>query len=409
MSRLLTRRRCLQLAGAVTLAGHGIATRLYAAPPASPRFLLVFLRGGYDATNTLIPYSSSFYYEARPTLAIARPDAANSAGALALDADWALTPALRDSIGVLYQQRQLAFVPFAGTADVTRSHFETQDSIELGQPPGGTRDYSSGFMARLHATLMPGGSPEVPAIAFTDALPLTFRGGGPVPNISLKSVGKPPFDERQMRILAAMYAGQPLEGAVASGLELRREVAQTLQGLDEAMRASSRNAVSIRGFELEAERMARLMRDSYRLGFVDVGGWDTHVNEGAAQGTLASNLTGLGRGLATFAEALGDGWRDTVVVVLSEFGRTFRENGNRGTDHGHGSVYWVLGGSVGGGRIVGEQQRLERATLFQDRDYPVLNDYRAVLGGLFRSLWGLSATQCAQVFPQVAPLDLHLV
>jgi uncharacterized protein (DUF1501 family) len=175
------------------------------------------------------------------------------------------------------------------------------------------------------------------------------------------------------------------------------------------MRASSRDALSIKGFELEAERMARLMRDSYRIGFVDIGGWDTHVNEGAVQGALATNLTGLGRGLTAFAQALGSEWTNTVVVVLSEFGRTFRENGNRGTDHGHGSVYWVLGGSISGGRIVGEQQRLERVNLFQDRDYPVLNDYRAVLGGLFRSLWGLTPAQSSQIFPQTAPRELQLV
>jgi uncharacterized protein (DUF1501 family) len=182
-----------------------------------------------------------------------------------------------------------------------------------------------------------------------------------------------------------------------------------MQELADEMRTSSRDALSIKGFELEAERMARLMRDTYRIGFLDIGGWDTHVNEGAAQGALASNLTGLGRGLTAFAQSLGPEWNNTVVVVLSEFGRTFRENGNRGTDHGHGSVYWVLGGSVKGGRIAGEQQRLERADLFQDRDYPVLNDYRAVLGGLFCSLWALTPDQCAQIFPLVAARDLQLI
>jgi uncharacterized protein (DUF1501 family) len=95
--------------------------------------------------------------------------------------------------------------------------------------------------------------------------------------------------------------------------------------------------------------------------------------------------------------------------VLSEFGRTFRENGDHGTDHGHGTVYWVLGGAINGGRIAGEQQRLERNTLFQDRDYPVLNDYRAILSGLFRSLWGLSKEQCERVFPQTEPVNLQLV
>jgi uncharacterized protein (DUF1501 family) len=406
MSERVTRRRCLQL---LVAGAAGAWARLYAAPVSGPRFLLVFLRGGYDATNMLIPYSSRFYYEARPTIAIARPDPAASSGALTLDSNWALAPALRDSIGVLYQQRQVAFVPFAGTPDLSRSHFETQDSIELGEPLPGARDYRSGFLGRLHTVLTGASAEGVTAIAFTDALPLSFRGPDPIPNISLRSVGRPPFDDRQVRILSAMYSGHPLEPAVTGGLELRRQVAQAMQQLSDEMRTSSRDALSIKGFELEAERMARLMRDSYRIAFVDVGGWDTHVNEGAAQGALASNLAGLGRGLSVFAQSLGAEWKNTVVVVLSEFGRTFRENGNRGTDHGHGSVYWVLGGSVSGGRIAGEQQPLERANLFQDRDYPVLNDYRAILGDLFRSMWGLTSGQCAQVFPQTTPTRLDLV
>jgi uncharacterized protein (DUF1501 family) len=105
---------------------------------------------------------------------------------------------------------------------------------------------------------------------------------------------------------------------------------------------------------------------------------------------------------------MGPDWKDTVVVVVSEFGRTFRENGNRGTDHGHGSVYWVLGGSISGGRIAGEQQRVEHDTLFQDRDFPVLNDHRAVLGGLFRRMWDLSPDHLERVFPDVVPADLKL-
>jgi uncharacterized protein (DUF1501 family) len=404
MSERLTRRDCLRATGALSLLG--LSGGLYAAPASGARFLLVFLRGGYDAANTLIPYSSRFYYEARPTLAIARPDAAQASGALALDGNWALAPALRDSIGGLWQARQAAFVPFAGTPDLSRSHFETQDSIELGQPLEGARDFRSGFLARLHQTVAGG---RLPSIAFTDALPLSFAGPGEVPNLSLKNLGKPPFDERQVRILGGMYAGHPLEPAVTGGLELRRQVAQTMESLGEEMKASGRDALSIKGFELEAERIARLMRDEYRLGFVDIGGWDTHVNQGAATGALASNLTGLGRGLALFAQALGAEWKNTVVVVLSEFGRTFRENGNRGTDHGHGTVYWVLGGAVSGARIAGRQQSLERADLFQDRDYPVLNDYRALLGGLFGRLWDLSAAQAAQVFPESRPADLGLL
>ncbi len=398
-------RRYLLKLGSAALVSAGVSGRLYAAPNRGPRFLLVFLRGGYDSTNLLIPYSSSFYYEARPNIAIARPDAASKTGALALNADWALAPAVRDSIGAMYLQRQVAFVPFAGTDDLSRSHFETQDSIELGQPAAGARNYRSGFLSRLSDTLVGSASGNSP-IAFTDALPLSFEGAATVPNLSLKNVGKPAFDDRQAGVLSDMYAGHHLEAAVRSGLELRHEVAQEMAG---EMTAANRNAINTKGFELEAERMGRLMRDKYRIGFVDVGGWDTHVGEGAAQGALATNLSSLGRGLQVFSQTLGAEWNNTVVVVLSEFGRTFRENGNRGTDHGHGTVYWVLGGSINGGTIAGEQQRLARGTLFQDRDYPVLNDYRAVLGGIFRSLWGLSPNQSSHIFQQAALADLKLV
>jgi uncharacterized protein (DUF1501 family) len=400
----MNRRHVLQIGSAALLIA-GVRGRLFAAPTAGPRFLLVFLRGGYDSTNLLVPYSSSYYYEARPNIAIARPDAASSTSALALNADWALAPAVRDTIGAMYQQRQVAFIPFAGTDDLSRSHFETQDSIELGQTVNGARNFRSGFLGRLSDTLRGSSSSMLP-IAFTDALPLAFEGTSTVPNLSLKNVGKPPFDERQARILSDMYTGHHLETAVKDGLELRQEVATKMA---DEMTAASRGAINTKGFELEAERMARLMRDKYRIGFIDIGGWDTHVGEGSAQGTLANNLANLGRGLQVFSQTLGAEWNNTAVVVLSEFGRTFRENGNRGTDHGHGTVYWVLGGAINGGVIAGEQLAVSRATLFQDRDYPVLNDYRAVLGGLYRSLWGLSADQCARIFPQVPPLDLRLV
>jgi uncharacterized protein (DUF1501 family) len=400
----MNRRRLLKLGGAALLSAT-ITGRLYAAPSPGPRFLLIFLRGGYDSTNLLVPYSSSFYYEARPTIAIGRPDPSSNSSALALDGDWALAPAVRDTIGTMYLQRQVAFVPFAGTDDLSRSHFETQDSIELGQPAAGKRNYRSGFLGRLSEILV-GSSTTNASIAFTDALPLAFEGSAAVPNLSLKNVGKPPFDERQARILSDMYAGHRLEAAVSNGLELRHEVAQEMA---DEMTAANRNAINTKGFELEAERMGRLMRDKYRLGFIDIGGWDTHVGEGAAQGALATNLGSLGKGLQAFSQSLGAEWTNTVVVVVSEFGRTFRENGNRGTDHGHGTVYWVLGGSISGGKVCGEQQRVTQATLFQNRDFPVLNDYRSVLGGLFRSLWDLSPAQSAGIFPQAASMDLKLV
>ena len=387
------------------LAGAGPALaasgRLFAAPPGSPRFLLVFLRGGYDCANIVIPYSSSFYYETRPNIAVPKPTGQDADGAVVLDSDWALAPVLRSSVAPLYAQRQALFIPFAGTDDLSRSHFETQDSIELGQPLQGSHDLHSGFLARL-ASVVTGAAP----IAFTDSLPVCFRGDSDIPNISLKGVGKPVFDARQASILSDMYAGHHLQPEVEDGLELRQEVSHVIE---QEMKDANRDAITPKGFELEARRVGRLMREQYRIGFIDVGGWDTHVNEGAAQGALANNMDSLGKSLAALSQELGGEWRNTVVAVVSEFGRTFRENGNKGTDHGHGSVYWLLGGSISGGRIAGEQVKVERQSLFQDRDYPVLNEYRAVLGGLFTSLWGLSSDQIQRVFPGSAPVDLKLV
>ena len=130
-------------------------------------------------------------------------------------------------------------------------------------------------------------------------------------------------------------------------------------------------------------------KKAYSIGFVDVGGWDTHVKPGRGQGTLATSLEELTRGLAAFAQEMGPLWPSTVVVVMSEFGRTARENGNRGTDHGHGNTLWLQGGGVAGRRIVGEQGAVDEAHLFQNRDFPVLNDYRAVLAHVFSRMYGL--------------------
>ena len=388
--------RSAALLGASTVAG-----RVWAAPKAEARLLVVFLRGAYDAANVVIPTGSDFYYRARPNLALARPDPANPAAALPLDPDWSLNPALRDTILPLFAKGQAAFVPFAGTDDVTRSHFETQDTIELGQTTGAARDYNSGFMARLAAELT-----RVRPIAFTEQVPLIFRGAETVPNIAINGVGKPGIDARQAGLIAAMYRDSSLRPAVEEGFRVRDAVYQSIS--DHAAQAD-RGAVSPKGFELSARRIGRLMRDGFNLGFVDIGGWDTHVNQGAATGYLADRLAELGRGLAGFSEEIGSGWNDTVVVVLSEFGRTFRENGNRGTDHGHGSAYWVLGGGLRGGRIAGPQVRLGEASLFQNRDYPVLTDYRALLAGLFARLYGLDQPSLRRVFAGVDPADLGLL
>lgn len=402
----MQRRDLLKMLSTAPLAGA--AGQLMAAPGAGgAKLLVVFMRGGYDCANLLVPYASPFYYESRPTIAVARPGEAG--GALALDAQWGLHPALEISVLPLFEKKQVAFLPFAGTDDLTRSHFETQDSIELGQALDRSRNYGSGFLNRLAGVLGAGPVPQVAPIAFTDQLPLSMRGSAKAANMALGTIRKQGVDARQSRVIEAMYRNTQLAQPVAEGFEVRDEV---MRSVENKMQAASRDAMTAKGFELVAQRMARLMRERFDLGFVDVGGWDTHVGEGGGTGYLAKRFEELGRGIAGFAQGMGDDWRSTVVVVISEFGRTFRENGNRGTDHGHGTVYWVLGGGLSaqvGGRVIGEQVDVAQKNLFQNRDFPVLNEYRAVFGGLFARLYGLSPRQLNLVFAGVTPKDLRLV
>src|ERR1700750_2280286 len=199
----MNRRQLLHMM-ACTAPALSAAGRVFAAPPGSPRFLLVFLRGGYDCANVVIPYSSSYYYESRPNIAVSRE------GLVELDSNWGLAPALRESVAPLYAKKEALFIPFAGTDDLSRSHFETQDSIELGQPLQGSHDLRSGFLSRL-AGVGNGASP----IPFTDSLPVCFRGDSDIPNISLKGVGKPVFDSRQGALLSDMDAGHTLQPQIA--------------------------------------------------------------------------------------------------------------------------------------------------------------------------------------------------
>ncbi len=372
---------------------------VWAAGKSDLRFLLVFLRGAYDSSSLLVPYTSDDYYASRPRLAIPGPQSKN--GAITLDDTWALHPALRDSLFSFWQKRQLGFIPFAGTPDMSRSHFDTQDIMEQGWAPGARGD-RSGFLNRL-ATVLDGRSQPV---AFTRNLPMSFQGPADVANFSLRSGARTKLNKRQMALLSQMYENTALADKVTAGLQNKQEV---IASFEKEKQAASRNAIAPKGFEQEARRMAGMMKGKYNLGFVDVGNWDTHVNQGGVDGQLANYLRNLSKGLVAFADELGPAWDSTIVYVISEFGRTFKENGTGGTDHGHGSAHWVLGGNIRGGTVLGEQERVTLGSLNQNRDYPVLNDYRDILGGLFKQVYGLNEQQIARIFPDSRPRPLDII
>jgi uncharacterized protein (DUF1501 family) len=399
----MKRRIFLRAAAASGLALY--STRLWAMP-GDTKLLVLMLRGAYDGLSLLVPHASPLYYERRPHIAIARPDPADPGSAIFLNADWGLHPAVQSTVQTFYRNRQLAFVPFSGSADTSRSHFQAQDLMELGRDPAGGLDYQSGWMSRLVSLV--GGASGLGGIAFTNNLPLVFKGSVNIPNLNVKGKVARPADGRQSELLESLYEGQKLQAVVQEGMDTRRDAAAEL---DKEMSDSARGAEHAGEFEKSARSIGRLMRDrkGYSIGFADLGGWDTHVNQGASQGHLANNLARLGEGLTAFADTMGPMWDRTVVLVMSEFGRTFKENGSQGTDHGHGNTLWVLGGGVRGGKVAGRQTALNDNNLYQNRDLPVLNDYRAVTGSMIRRLYGLNASQLQTVFPGVANEDLDLI
>ena len=391
---MLDRRTLLSAAMAAPLLP---GVRLHAAPAGSPRLLVVFMRGAYDSASVLVP-TAPLYAESRPTLAIGR---GGPKGAVPLDADWGLNPVLAPSLLPFWQKGELAFVPYAGTLDTSRSHFGVQDTLEYGLPMTTSRIGAGGFLNRLVGEV--GGAQP---IAFTQTLPLIFRGRASVPNLAPSAkLAAGGGDAKRNDQLSRMYAADKVLGAaVASDIATRREVSRALAI---EMATAGRDAVGASSFENVARRIGTVMRGRTNLGFVDVGGWDTHADQ---RGQLDFKLIQLGKGLAAFAAELGPAeWARTTVVVMSEFGRTLRENGARGTDHGNGTVYWVMGGNVRGGRIAGRQVKLVRSALHDDRDLPVLNEARGVFAGLFQRLYGLDQSRLARVFPGAKPSDIGLV
>jgi uncharacterized protein (DUF1501 family) len=362
------------------------------------RLIVILLRGAVDGLNVVAPYGEQAYYEARPTIAIGRPG--TDQGALPLDGHFGLHPALAGLLP-LWNDKKLAFVHAAGSPDPTRSHFDAQLYIENGTP--GRSTTPDGWMNRLLAAF-PAPHGPTDAVSIGPTLPQILKGALPAANLSLgPEAGKPlPIDRPEIsRAFDRLYAGNdPISEAYRQGRAARAEL---IDDLASEMRQADNGAPLPTGFPAQAMRLAHLLsRDPrIRLAFVSLGGWDTHVNQGKSKGQLANRLQPLGDGLAALAKGLGRDWDDTVIAVLSEFGRTVRENGNGGTDHGHGNVVWVLGGSVRGGRIYGAWPGLARPQLYQGRDLPVTTDYRAVLAAILERHLGLDDRQLDQVFPDL--------
>jgi uncharacterized protein (DUF1501 family) len=383
------------LSALATTSTNAWIARAATANPAQKRLIVIFLRGAVDGLSVVVPYTDPVYYQSRPRIAI--PKLGQTDGVLKLDNRFGLHPALAPILP-LWKQGSLAFVHACGSPDSSRSHFDAQYYMESGTP--GNKSTPDGWMNRLLASLS--AKSALQAINVGSTTPQILAGRMPVASMATgRNATRPlPLDQIQVRsAFDQLYSGNDtLSRAYREG-QATREV--LLSELEEEMAIADNGAPPPVGFASDAQRLARLMVKDARvqLAFIPLGGWDTHVNQGASKGNLARNLQSLGQGLSVLTKELGAVYKNTAIVVISEFGRTVKENGNGGTDHGHGNVLWVLGGSVRGGKVYGQFPGLETSQLYQGRDLAITTDFREVLIPLIATHLKVSSSQSSQIFP----------
>ncbi|MCU6496768.1 DUF1501 domain-containing protein [Rugamonas sp. A1-17] len=377
----------------------------------SRKLIVIMLRGAVDGLNVVAPVADANYARLRPTIALGRPGEDN--GALNLDGYFGLHPALAPLLP-LWEQKKLAFIHASGSPDATRSHFDAQDYMESATP--GIKSTADGWMNRLVATL-PGTTTPTRALSIGPTMPRILSGHAAAVNLANGAAGiKANVLDRPAvgKAFDQLYADNARFGAAyQQGQDAHREVMDAAAGkmtgggmgggMSAEMQAANGGAPLPNGFPDDAARLAALMRNdpNIQLAFVALGGWDTHASQGSARGQLANRLQPLGQGLAVLAQRLGPLFDQTTIVVMSEFGRTARENGNGGTDHGHGNAMWVLGGGVKGGKVLGDWRGVGDAELNEGRDLPVTTDFRTVLATIAERHLRLGDKQLVQVFPSM--------
>jgi uncharacterized protein (DUF1501 family) len=380
----MTNRRVFLRNSALAMVGVGAAPlwlkrALYAADAPSPRkkiLVAIFQRGAADGLNIVVPHGEKRYYDLRPTIAIPRPAAgiAPEDAVVDLDGFFGLHPSLAP-LKPLWQQRRLAIVHAVGSPDPTRSHFDAQDYMESGTP--GLKSTTDGWLNRALVS-EPGKISPVRAVSLGPALPRTLRGTQnaiAVENLNNFTVR----DSAASKALQSMYAGTNDQVLNGTGRETFEAVA-LLQSIQKTPYEPGSGANYPKGrFADSMKQIAQLIKADagVEVAFADIGGWDHHVNE---PGQMRNVLAELGNSLAAFYQDLGDRMEDVVVVTMSEFGRTSKENGSRGTDHGHANVMFVMGGPVEGGKVYGRWPGLAPEQLNDGRDLALTTDFRDVLG-----------------------------
>ena len=401
----MTSRRVFLKGSALAIFGVGsipswLSRSVYAADSPENRrkkiLVAIFQRGAVDGLNMVVPFGEQRYYELRPSIAIPKPDGSPNS-AVDLDGFFGLHPSLAP-LKPIFDAQRLAIVDAVGSPDPTRSHFDAQDYMESGTP--GLKATNDGWMNRALVKAKGPVSP-VRAISLGSSLPRSLR--GPNDAVAVNSLND--FQVRDPKFAASfesMYESTLDTVLHGTGKETFSAV-KIMQSIQKQTYTPANGAKYPNGrFGQSLQQIARLIKADVGLevAFADIGGWDTHVNEVGQQpalGQLANNLTDFGGSLAAFYQDLGDRMEDIALVTMSEFGRTAKENGNRGTDHGHANAMFVMGGPVRGGKVYGDWPGLENEQLYENRDLNLTTDFRDILGELVAK--HLGNTNLTSVFP----------
>jgi uncharacterized protein (DUF1501 family) len=364
--------------------------------------IAIFQRGAVDGLNMVVPHGERNYYDLRPTIAIPQPDSGNAEAAINLDGFFGLHPSL-SSFKPLWDSKRLAIIHAAGSPDNTRSHFDAQDYMESATP--GVKSTRDGWLNRYLQSKSDPDRSLFRAVSMTQTMPRVLQ--GPAPALAISNLAD--FNIRAGRSSASLQGGfeaiydQTVNDILGGTGRETFEAVNYLKKVNPGQFKPANGAQYPRTpFGNSLLQIAQLIKAGVGLeiAFTDIGGWDTHVNEGNARGQLGNLLQQFSAGIAALYLDLGQKMDDVVVLTMSEFGRTVRENGNRGTDHGHANAMFVIGNSVRGGKVYGEWPGLKSDQLYEGRDLALTTDFRNVFGEMAAKHLGNSNLQT--VFPGFA-------
>jgi len=363
----------------------------------SKKLIAIFQRGAVDGLSVIVPYGENEYYRARPTIAVGRPRSGD-AGALDLDGFFGFNPRLAP-LKPFWDRRDLAIVHACGSPDATRSHFDAQDYMESATP--GVKSTGDGWLNRYLQTRHAETESSFRAVALTSQLPRLLQGSAPalamnqIAQFGIRAANMNDSFESQYQAAA----DRVLNGTGREAFDAMK----TLRTADPTRYDAENGADYPRSpFGQALKQIAQLTKADVGLevAFADLGGWDTHVNQGSSQGQLAQRLDDFSRSLAALVTDLGDRMADIVVLTMSEFGRAVNENGNRGTDHGHGNAMIVIGGGVRGGHVYGKWPGLAADKRYEGRDLAVTTDFRDVFAEIVVKHMGVADPK--PIFPGYA-------